>query len=804
MQVSHTNDHVTHAIIGGGETIDFGISSSAEFFNILSSTLYKDQILAVVREVLCNAWDAHIEAGCTDKPIVVELVDNKLIVRDSGKGIHHEDIGLIYGTYGNSTKKNDGKQTGGFGLGCKAPFAYTEHFEVTSSNDGVRTIYAMSKSSAQVGGKPGITTIAQFPTTETGLSVSINVKPTDVKNFENLIKRIAYNGDMNVMLNGTQLDTIEFDVTSNNWMVKGGTSDPMLDSVNVFLVRYGNVVYPIDITHPELVNKANRINGLLYQMRGDYNSHYWVINILFQAPSHSIAVTPSRESLSMQEHTIKTIDKLFSDFLAQVDAHYEADRLKNIATVITTSVAEKKVNALLNVDHTFPGAVQLQRIQSLKATTIDALAKRNIAVRYPQCEKFRTADVTLRVKELSKAGLIPRGLATTYLEAVKARPTGKGFGIGVRSHDGTTWLKKKVIGRLVTKLLAAGLETGNLRVWDANMETTRSDGQANMYRAKPRNIFNCLPYLRNIIVLTGSTYDINNRVANLPDSPTTKGLSSFLFYVLGRKKEEREAAQAFFAKSGMTVVDMTILEVTDKKPVVAVAKPRLKGLPSLGEAVIPNSRTFSMERVFREGAKRVEDPKIIFMHLKSRPNYLLDGFSSEASTALSKIFGDVAGICNTNTQFNSWQKKVLNSTEYLHTNVLDFVKGSAAIQESLSTGGDAIDTYIGTFRSPYVLMDMERYKMFTTLLNLKSTPLTEIERNYRILFLNLLNNNTAFSTAAKASIDITLNKDCKALVDKASKSTLLKLINLNETHMMLKDANQKQKALNLLKHALNN
>lgn len=62
MQVNHTADHITHAFIGGHKTIEFGISNSAEFFQILSSTLYSDQHLAVAREVLCNAWDAHIRA----------------------------------------------------------------------------------------------------------------------------------------------------------------------------------------------------------------------------------------------------------------------------------------------------------------------------------------------------------------------------------------------------------------------------------------------------------------------------------------------------------------------------------------------------------------------------------------------------------------------------------------------------------------------------------------------------------------------------------------------------------------------
>ena len=79
MEVSQPFDHITHAVIGGGKTIDFGISNSAEFFDILSRTLYTDQHLAVVREVLCNAWDAHIDSGNINKPIEISLDDDYLI-----------------------------------------------------------------------------------------------------------------------------------------------------------------------------------------------------------------------------------------------------------------------------------------------------------------------------------------------------------------------------------------------------------------------------------------------------------------------------------------------------------------------------------------------------------------------------------------------------------------------------------------------------------------------------------------------------------------------------------------------------
>ena len=316
MQVAHHNDHITHAVIGGQQAIEFGISNSAEFFNILSSTLYKDQILAVVREVLCNAWDAHIEAGCTNRPVLITLTRDKFTIQDFGKGIHHDDMGLIYGTYGNSTKKNDGKQTGGFGLGRKAPFAYTDHFEVTSCHAGMRTIYNLSKSSAQAMGKPGITPIASFPTTDSGLTVSIRITDKDFYRFNELIQRIARNGDMHMHLNGTKISTLDFDVSKGNFLI---TTTQLLDQDHRIMLRYGNVVYPVDADK----NEAAFSTILAHLDTLAYGHAAQRFSIVFQAPPHSISVTPSRETLSMQDHTVNTLRQLFKGFLDSLAGEFQ-------------------------------------------------------------------------------------------------------------------------------------------------------------------------------------------------------------------------------------------------------------------------------------------------------------------------------------------------------------------------------------------------------------------------------------------------------------------------------------------------
>ena len=268
MEVSRPEDKVTHAVIGGSQSQEFGISNSAEFFQILSSTLYTDQKLAVVREDLCNAWDAHIEAGKTDTAIEITLNEKEFVIRDFGNGIPDDKIIPIYAVYGNSTKKNDGKQTGGFGLGCKAPFAYADHFQVTSIHNGTKSIYTMSKSSGVIGGKPGVTKIASFPSQEpSGLEVRIPVNGRDDMNeFRSDIITVVRNGEMKANLNGNALAVLPFSSMQHGFLI----TDEFVNNSARVLVRYGNVIYPIPDHADHAVAVASRF-GSTQPARGKWH-----------------------------------------------------------------------------------------------------------------------------------------------------------------------------------------------------------------------------------------------------------------------------------------------------------------------------------------------------------------------------------------------------------------------------------------------------------------------------------------------------------------------------------------------------
>ena len=59
--------------IGVAEATPFTIKASAHAFKILSDGLYSDKILAIIRELSCNAYDAHVDEGTTDKPFLIHL-----------------------------------------------------------------------------------------------------------------------------------------------------------------------------------------------------------------------------------------------------------------------------------------------------------------------------------------------------------------------------------------------------------------------------------------------------------------------------------------------------------------------------------------------------------------------------------------------------------------------------------------------------------------------------------------------------------------------------------------------------------
>jgi len=121
-----------------GEVINtkqFDIGNKQIIFSILRSKMYPNPIKAFTQEIMSNARDANREVGKNDTPIEVQLpnrFDPCFHVRDFGPGISPDRMENIFIKYGNSTKRDTNDQTGGFGLGAKSPWAYTDSFCITT------------------------------------------------------------------------------------------------------------------------------------------------------------------------------------------------------------------------------------------------------------------------------------------------------------------------------------------------------------------------------------------------------------------------------------------------------------------------------------------------------------------------------------------------------------------------------------------------------------------------------------------------------------------------------------------------
>lgn len=312
MEVTQQDDFISHAVIGQEESISMGMSEDAALMHILSSALYTYPKLAAVREVICNGWDGHIIADLLNTPLDITLAEGQFRVRDYGPGIAHELIGKIYGTYGNSTKRKDSKQTGGFGLGSKAPFAYIDNFEVISCHEGTKTIYRVSKSSMEKGGKPSINKIVALPTTETGITVTYSVQEHDFGEFMNLINEVVVLGGIPARINGKEpIEPLPLLESPTGYIINS-VQGTLLSRINV---RYGNVVYPI----PMNTGFEHEWRHVLATMNKLWNNS----NIIFMAAPDTVSIAPNRESLNFTEGTVKTLRGLLAQFSPQDTADCE-------------------------------------------------------------------------------------------------------------------------------------------------------------------------------------------------------------------------------------------------------------------------------------------------------------------------------------------------------------------------------------------------------------------------------------------------------------------------------------------------
>lgn len=352
MKFEYGNNPVV--IEGNIESSNYGAKAENLPFllNMLQTTLYSDKPLAICREYITNAWDAHVDAGKGDLPIHIAMpctFSPTIKIRDFGKGLSKDEVLHHFTSYGDSGKRHTDDMVGGFGLGSKSAFCYVPSFTVVSYHNGVKMTF-----NAQIEEKN--TTMNHLrdmdvPTNETGVEIQLSVKPSDVFSFKNtLVRLLTFHKPTPVFTNDTYVSNIintplKVVLEGSNWKIL----DP--DALSENTVVLGNVPYTFDSFKFD------------YDFR-DRLSQFGDLKFVITLQPNSLNVTLNREAL---EYTQKTLTNLRTELNIAMD-EYEREFIAKFETFDSIWEAKKFLTSFRNHRISFKPVVDGF---SIRKTTLD-------------------------------------------------------------------------------------------------------------------------------------------------------------------------------------------------------------------------------------------------------------------------------------------------------------------------------------------------------------------------------------------------------------------------------------------------
>lgn len=306
------------------ETLSLGINDTKKAIELLYSQ-YQFPIRTMVQELICNAFDAMQDAGKEDVPISVDLPRalNKyhFIVRDYGNSMTPDQIKNVYMRINASTKSNSNKAIGGFGIGSKTPWAYTESFILTTYVNGIERQYLM------VRGRETISKVYEGKTDEpNGTKVTVKCERLDVERFEDAyLRAVLFAKTKPTCKLNKMLDLKEHYYVCDN--VRVVEPNKFISSGDIYF-SVGGVLYP---TH----NISNRFN---YRSRHLYrfsliSNKALVINL----PVSAMTPLQTREALDVSKKDNismfkKVVRKSIELIKEQIKA--EKDQVKDLKSAI--------------------------------------------------------------------------------------------------------------------------------------------------------------------------------------------------------------------------------------------------------------------------------------------------------------------------------------------------------------------------------------------------------------------------------------------------------------------------------------
>jgi hypothetical protein len=307
--VQETSNNVT--------STGFTIEVNESMFQMLTSNVYNDPILAVIREWSTNACDACIVAEKEVKFDVHLPTEDELYfsVRDYGTGLPPEDIVGLFSNLGASTKRGSNQLNGTFGIGRMAGLAVSDGFSIESFYKGTCYSYAISVQN----GVPVTISLGDRATTEpNGLKLSVAVEVEDEYHYTPKAVSLYKYFDYKPTLNLPNL-CIELDITehiSDDWFIK--TTNDRYDSTNYVVMSQIAYAIPGD----------SKINTQGFRC------------LVMKAEPGTVAFNPGRESLSLTKETVKYLNTRFTEI--------KDEYVQSALVALSNGKGDKEINSIYN------------------------------------------------------------------------------------------------------------------------------------------------------------------------------------------------------------------------------------------------------------------------------------------------------------------------------------------------------------------------------------------------------------------------------------------------------------------------
>lgn len=300
--------------------LTFGVKDPAIIFDILTNRMYGKPLQTCIQEYICNARDAHREAGIEDKPIKVVLPTNiepTLLIIDFGIGISKKRMKEVFVFLGESSKRDSDLETGGFGIGAKSGWAYTDSFGIICVFRNVKRTYLAFLGDKGIGKLDLLSEVKVKEPNST--TISLPIRPEDFHNAKEAVLRATTLWDVPPTISPKNGEAYHFEpeIAGEGWKFGGFEYTP--SNKNLVVVSDG-IPYPC----PD-------IDGVREMFRLDYGD-----NLLIEFETGELDLAVNREGVQATDRSIEAIKQKAQQVVADAQAmmDHELGNIKDFATFL--------------------------------------------------------------------------------------------------------------------------------------------------------------------------------------------------------------------------------------------------------------------------------------------------------------------------------------------------------------------------------------------------------------------------------------------------------------------------------------